>query len=92
MKRLLVLFIMVGIGSWQMISPSQAQDKNVPKDSRLGKPLTYNGYFPWTPPKNLQEWEKRREFVKTQVLVANGLWPLPQKTPLNPVIHSPIER
>ena len=26
------------------------------------------------------------------VLVATGLWPLPEKTPLNPVIHGKVER
>jgi dienelactone hydrolase len=37
-------------------------------------------------------WEKRAAFVRTQVLVANGLWPMPEKTPLKPVIHGKIDR
>lgn len=64
----------------------------VPADPRLGKPKDYNGYFPWTPPKDLKEWEKRRAFVKARVQLANGLWPMPEKTPLKPVIHGQIER
>jgi dienelactone hydrolase len=63
-----------------------------PRDSRLGKPKDYNGYFPWTPPKSLAEWQKRRREVREQVLVANGLWPMPRKTPLSPVIHGKIDR
>src|SRR5689334_19103619 len=34
-----------------------------------------------------QQWRHRATEVREQVLVAEGLWPLPQKTPLNPVIH-----
>ena len=30
--------------------------------------------------------------MREQVLVANGLWPMPDKTPLNPVIHGKIDR
>jgi hypothetical protein len=37
-------------------------------------------------------WEKRAEFLRHQVLVAQGLWPEPPRTPLNPVIHGRIDR
>lgn len=64
-----------------------------PADSRLGKVRTLNDkdFFLKVPP-TLQAWEKRRQAVREQVLVANGLWPLPPKTPLNPVIHGKIEK
>jgi dienelactone hydrolase len=41
---------------------------------------------------NRDEWEKRAEQVRRQILVAEGLWPMPEKTPLNAVIHGKIER
>ncbi|MCI0740050.1 MAG: hypothetical protein L0Y72_13475 [Gemmataceae bacterium] len=63
-----------------------------PTDKRLGKPKTLNDYFPFTPPTSKEEWARRRQLVREQVLVANGLWPLPEKTPLKPVIHGKIER
>src|SRR4029077_7009114 len=37
-------------------------------------------------------WEQRADFLRHQALVALGLWPMPPKTPLNAVIHSPIDR
>jgi hypothetical protein len=37
-------------------------------------------------------WEKRADFLRHQALVALGLWPLPEKTPLNAVIHGRIDR
>ena len=68
------------------------ESTKIPKDSRLGPAKNYNGYFPWTPPKDKEAWAKRRQEVREQVLVANGLWPMPEKTPLKPVIHGKIER
>lgn len=50
-----------------------------------------NGYFPFTPPRTLREWEQRKEYVRRQILVAAGLWPMPTKTPLNVVIHGKID-
>jgi hypothetical protein len=37
-------------------------------------------------------WEKRAAFLRHQALVAQGLWPMPPKTPLNAVIHGKIDR
>lgn len=64
-----------------------------PDDARLGKPRDYNGKdFFFTPPTNLDSWKVRRQQVREQVLVAEGLWPMPEKTPLNAVIHGKVER
>jgi hypothetical protein len=61
-------------------------------DARLGKPKDYNGYFPWTPPTSRAAWDVRRREVREQILVANGLWPMPEKIALKPVIHGKIQR
>src|SRR5882672_10512452 len=64
----------------------------LPNDVRL-KPLKdLDGYFPFTPPTSKADWEKRVERVRRQILVAEGLWPMPTKTPLNAVIHGRIDR
>jgi dienelactone hydrolase len=64
-----------------------------PADHRLGKPRTLNDKdFFFTPPTDLKAWDARRRELREQILVATGLWPLPAKTPLNPVIHGKIER
>src|SRR6266545_232937 len=63
-----------------------------PTDYRLGPPKTLNDYFPFSVPKTKEAWEVRRKQVREQLLVANGLWPLPEKTPLNAVAHGKIER
>jgi hypothetical protein len=37
-------------------------------------------------------WEVRRDFLRHQALVAQGLWPMPEKTPLRAVRHGEIDR
>ncbi len=64
----------------------------LPKDVRLQPLKDLNGYFPFTPPKSKSDWEVRAECVRRQILVAEGLWPMPTKTPLHAVIHGKIER
>ena len=64
----------------------------LPDDRRLAPPKDLNGYFPFTPPKSKEEWNQRAEFVRRQMKTALGLWPMPAKTPLNPVIHGKIDR
>ena len=67
-------------------------DGQKPKDARLGPPKTLNDYFPFTPPASKDEWMRRRQAVREQLLVATGLWPMPAKTPLNAVVHGKVER
>ena len=62
------------------------------EDARLGPLKDLNGYFPFATPKSVKAWEPRREFVRRQLLVSQGLWPMPTKTPLNAVIHGKIDQ
>jgi len=63
-----------------------------PNDVRLQPLKDLNGYFPFTPPKSKAEWDARSEYVRRQILVSQGLWPMPTKAPLNAVIHGKIDR
>jgi hypothetical protein len=42
--------------------------------------------------KDVAAWEQRAQALRTQTLVAAGLWPMPERTPLNAVIHGKIDR
>src|SRR6266581_4432992 len=64
----------------------------LPHDSRLEPLKDLDGYFPFTPPASKSAWEQRAERVRRQILVSQGLWPMPTKTALNPVIHGKIDR
>jgi dienelactone hydrolase len=64
----------------------------LPDDARLGKPKTLDDYFPMTVPESKEAWEARRKELREQMRVALGLWPLPEKTPLDAVVHGKIDR
>jgi dienelactone hydrolase len=64
----------------------------LPADRRLGRPRTLDDYSPFTVPPNKDAWEARRKLVREQILVATGLWPMPEKVPLHPIIHGKIDR
>jgi len=40
----------------------------------------------------LAQWQERRLTIRQQILVSAGLWPMPEKTPLNAVISGKIVR
>ncbi|WP_436716663.1 acetylxylan esterase [Roseiconus lacunae] len=61
-------------------------------DSKTPPLKTLNDHFPFDVPETVELWQQRREDLRRRVLVANGLWPMPEKTPLKPVIHGRIER
>ena len=41
--------------------------------------------------KNQTDWEKRKKFLRQQILVSAGLWPMPPPNPLNPRYYHKIE-
>ena len=81
---LLALFCAVSCfgDTLKAIKPGQ-----IPNDIRLQPVKDLDGYFPFTPPTTKEMWEKRAKFVREQLQVALGLWPMPDKTPLNAVSH-----
>jgi len=51
-----------------------------------------DAYHPWDPPATLADWHSEARELREQVLVSTGLWPMPDRPPLRPVIHGRIER
>ena len=93
MKRVLFsLALLGGVLFCAAKSPRVFPEGKLPDDSRL-KPLKdLNGYFPFKVPATLKEWEKRKAALRRRILVANGLFPLPERTPLKAVIHGKVKR
>lgn len=92
------LILVAVMGGWASIA--HAADDTVralpagqlPNDVRLQPVKDLDGYFPFTPPKSKEEWEKRAAEVRQRILVSQGLVPMPTRTPLNAVIHGKIDR
>lgn len=92
---LLLLSIQASISGFHLAladSPRALPAGQLPNDVRLQPPKDLDGYFPFTPTRSPEEWEKRAQRVRRQMLVSLGLWPMPTRTPLNPVIHGKIDR
>ena len=64
----------------------------VPSDTRLDPLKGERGDFSFIPARSPEEWEQRKEYVRRILSVMLGLWPIPTKTPLNPVIHGKINK
>ena len=88
---LLLVSILFPAAAWSdglRVTPSGS----TPEDARLGDLNHLNGYFPFKVPATREKWEERAEQLRRRILVANGLWPLPEKTPLEPVLHGKTVR
>ena len=62
------------------------------EDHRDEEPRNLNGYFPFEVPASTTAWSQQAEERRQQLLVANGLWPMPTRTPLNAVIHGKLDQ
>ena len=60
--------------------------------SSFAQQKTLDGFFPFAPPETRQQWEERRAELCQQILVSQGLFPMPAKTDLKPIVHHPIDR
>jgi len=72
---------------WRVLPEGQR-----PNDQRLQPLKDLDGYFPFHPPATREEWVVRAERVRRELAVSLGLWPMPDKTPLQAVIHGKVER
>jgi dienelactone hydrolase len=84
---LMVAGVSVGAEAPRALGPG-----TLPSDVRLGPLRDLDGYFPFAPAASVDAWQTRAAQLRQQMFVALGLWPLPSRTPLNPVIHGRVEQ
>ena len=75
--RFAFIFALAIVTSSQAAGPRVLPEGRLPDDVRLQPLKDLDGYFPFTPPTSKADWEKRAERVRRQILVAEGLWPMP---------------
>jgi hypothetical protein len=63
-----------------------------PSDQRKSMSRTIISGFPLTLPATAKDWEIRREAIRRQVLVAEGLWPVRSRPRVDAVVHSKVEK
>lgn len=87
---LTIVFVSMGIALAD--APRAVAPGKLPPDARLNKPKDLNGYFPFTPPTDVEAWKEQSAAMRRRLAIALGVWPEPEKTPLNPLIHGKVER
>lgn len=63
-----------------------------PVDRRAVEIRNLDMSYTFTPYKSKEEWLARARFLRQQILVSAGLWPMPEKSPLNAQIFGKIIR
>lgn len=88
----LAIFAMPSVARSEELGRVFVDGGRIPQDRRLGAPRRVsegNNFQPFT---DRIAWETRVRRLREQALVASGLWPLPQRCPLNPTITGVVDR
>ncbi|MBA3311837.1 MAG: acetylxylan esterase [Planctomycetaceae bacterium] len=86
-----VLALLV-VAAVQAEAPRVLPEGEKPNDRRLQPLKDLDGYFPFDVPESKDAWLKRREEVRRQALVANGLWPMPPRPAVEATVHGTVDR
>lgn len=85
----MVLFLCCAQGSF--VGAEQRGPQVPIEDARTRDIVTTDTHLPLPHFTTLKKWEERKAFLRNQILVAAGLSPLPEKTPLHPQIFGKVE-
>ncbi|MHC4369757.1 MAG: alpha/beta hydrolase family protein, partial [Planctomycetota bacterium] len=81
------------VGSGLAAGPPRALPPGeIPADTRLGALKGERGDFSFAPAQSAEQWRKRADYVRRVMRVTLGLWPMPTRSPLNPVVHGLIDQ
>jgi dienelactone hydrolase len=81
------------LGLVLLLAPPPRADEPLPStDRRLHEPLTHESPRTFPVIASRAEWEARAGEIRTHILVSCGLWPLPERTPLEAKISGRLQR
>jgi len=87
----LVLVIVMATGAARGQAPRALAPGEAAPDRRLGPPRHLDGEHPFHTVTTVTEWVARRDLIRRRVAVSAGLWPMPARESLEPVIHGRID-
>jgi len=73
-------------------APRVLPEGKQPDDVRLGALRTLDSYFPFTVPDSPDVWAIRAERTRRRIQVATGLYPMPEHSPAQAVVHGRVDR
>ena len=82
----------MAMGTGRAQNRTASGPREVSSDRRLGPLKTLNGEFSFVPSPTPEAWASRAAALRQQIQVALGLWPMPDRPPLKPVIHGAVTR
>jgi hypothetical protein len=82
----------LALSAAQAAAPHSTQEVEAVRDARATALVTLDGEHPWSFDGDLAAWERRRERLRRQVLVAAGLWPLPERAMPSSIVTGEIDR
>jgi dienelactone hydrolase len=75
------------------VAPPALAQETIPRlDRRAVEIRTLDTPYTFTPYADREAWLARARFLREQVLVSAGLWPMPERSPLNAQVFGRIER
>jgi dienelactone hydrolase len=86
------ILLLLGTCALAAEAPRVFEPGKLPDDARLHELYDVDHPVNFTPFHDRETWERRAKELREQTLVAEGLWPLPPRTPMNPVVHGRIDR
>ena len=89
---LIAVLIYPFLNSYVLGDSPRVIEKGQARDARGENLKTLNGHFPLAIPGTAADWKSRSDALRRRVLVATGLWPMPEKAPIEPVIHGKVQR
>ncbi len=92
-KSMTGLALLIGLGTIVVnIAPAQqTADIISARDTRNTDILTTDSHLPLPAFSTLESWEKRKSFLKKQILVSAGLSPMPERTPLHAQVFGRVK-
>jgi hypothetical protein len=88
--RVVILTAMTAAGA-QSLAAQEPSGKVPAEDARNTNITTTTTHMPLPEFSSLQAWERRKAFLRNQILVSAGLLPMPEKTPLHAQVFGKIE-
>lgn len=87
MKRVRV--VTSGVGCWLVVAASLGWGQDPASTPRALR--TLDSHFPFRVAADRAEWTARAAAIRLQVQASLGLWPLPERTPLQAVVHGLVD-
>lgn len=82
---------LIGAGTLQAVTAQQVNGRVPAQDARNTNITTTDTHLPLPSFSSRESWEQRKAFLRRQILIAAGLSPMPEKTPLHAQIFGKVE-